>query len=154
MVKSTCNCVQGLCKFNTKSLKSKTRVFAAPLSAEYSDYSFFWTVLIQKTQASIYLLVPAPVHSCLLFPLQDDAVNYITELIRIKSDWPDCVLTQTVVLKHGEGARLRTQLSGCVCVWAETLTSTSASAGLKHVRICSMRETLNVLGGSQQNSNY
>lgn len=76
-----------------------------------------WTILIQKTQASIHLPVPAPLHSHLLFPLQEDAVNYITELIRIKSDWPDCVLTQTFVLKHeGEGARLRTQWSGRVYV--------------------------------------
>lgn len=76
-----------------------------------------WAILIQKSQVSIHLLVPAPVHSCLLFPLQDNGGNYDMELIWIKSEWPDCVLTQTLVLKHGgELARLRTQWSACMCV--------------------------------------
>jgi len=68
---------------------------------------------MQRTQVSIHLVVPDPVCSCFLFPLQDNAVNCIMELIQMKSNWPDCVLTHTFGLKHeGEGARLRSQGSG------------------------------------------
>lgn len=91
----------------------------------------------------------APVHSLLLFLLQNDAVNYITELIQIKSDWPDHVLTQTF---EEASARLRTQWWGCVCGLRPTLAPTSE--GLKWVCICSLREAVNVLGNSQEDGNY